>query len=178
MSHVVEIKTRLLDLEAIEQTCKDLGLTFVRDQRTYAWWGRHAGDYPLPQGFKAEDLGKCEHAIKVPGTHWEIGVARARNANGTPAEGYTLLFDFFMTNGRPILEAVGESRFVDVLKRERFSYNAAMKEAEENAAKCGRFLQHYAANVAINQAKEKGYTIAKKYTPTGALTLTITAKSY
>jgi hypothetical protein len=106
MSHIVEIKTVLHDLEAIRLTCVELGLTW-KSQRHYAWWGYSVGDYPLPQGFKKEDLGKCDHAIGIPGTTWEVGVVRRRKPDGTPDEGWTLLFDFFGSKGEPILKALG-----------------------------------------------------------------------
>lgn len=95
MSHVVSIKTTLDDLDVIDATCKQLGLTLVRGQQTYKWWGHSAGDHPVPAGFTASDLGKCEHAIQVPGTDWEVGVVKARNPDGTPKAGYTLLFDYY-----------------------------------------------------------------------------------
>lgn len=175
MSHVVEIKTRLLSIEAIMQTCKDLGLTFKANQRTYKWWGSSAGGYPLPAGFKKEDMGKCEHAIGVPGTTWEIGVAKARNPDGTCAPGWTLLFDFYGSSGRPILNAIGERTAVERLKKIGWNYQAGMVAAEHECAKAGRFLQTYGVNVAIQQAKSKGYTYQRTVSPTGAITLTINA---
>lgn len=108
MSHVVSIRTELRDLDAVRAAATELGMTFVANQKTYKWWGASVGDHPLPTGFKAEDLGKCDHALKVPGTTWEVGIAQARNADGTRKPGcFTLLFDFFGTQGQPILKALG-----------------------------------------------------------------------
>ncbi len=101
MSHVVSIAVELTDLEAIKATCKELGLTFKQGQQTYRWYGYSAGDYPLPPGFTAADLGKCEHAIEVPGAGYDIGLARNKNGKG-----WTMLFDFYGP-GQPILKAVG-----------------------------------------------------------------------
>jgi hypothetical protein len=83
MSHVAYFEgLKITDLDALEAACKTCGLEFMRDQRTYAWWGYSAGDYPLPEGMTEKDLGKCRHAIKVAGTTpkngtsgpWEIGM--------------------------------------------------------------------------------------------------------
>ena len=112
MSHVVSIACELTDLEAVKATCKELGLTFKENQKQYAWWGFSVGDYPLPAGFTKDDLGHCEHAIGVPGTNWEIGLARAKGAKG-----FTLLFDFFGSDGAPILKALGGEKAPEFLKR-------------------------------------------------------------
>jgi hypothetical protein len=112
MSHVVSIACELTDLDAIKAVCKELGLTFKENQKTYQWWGYSAGDYPLPEGFTKEDLGHCEHAIGIPGTNWEVGLARPKGQTGL-----RLLFDFFGSEGRPILDALGGEKATEFLKR-------------------------------------------------------------
>jgi hypothetical protein len=102
MSHVVSIETQIHDLAALEAACAEMGLTFKRDQRTYAWFGRHVGDHPLPIGIRVEDLGHCSHAIGVPGTYWEIGLLKDSSTGG-----YRMLFDFFGASGQSILNAIG-----------------------------------------------------------------------
>lgn len=103
MSHVAAVQLEVLDLDELEAACKNLGLELARDQKTYRWYGRSVGDYPLPAGFREEDLGKCEHAIRVPGssTAYEIGVVKSRTGRG-----YTLLWDFF-AGGYGMMEKVG-----------------------------------------------------------------------
>lgn len=101
MSHVVSIKTELNDLEAVKAACKELGLIFKANQKTFQWWGRSEGDYPIPQGMKREEMGQCDHAIGVPGTNWEIGLVRQPNG------AYKLAFDFYGHRGQPILDAIG-----------------------------------------------------------------------
>lgn len=101
MSHVVSIKTELNDLAAIQAACVELGLTFKANQKTFQWWGRSEGDYPLPTGVTKDQLGQCDHAIGVPGTTWEIGLVRQPNG------AYKLCFDFFGHRGQPILDAIG-----------------------------------------------------------------------
>ncbi len=92
MSHVSAIELEIKDLDALKAVCDRLGFTFVEGQTSYKWWGHWVGDYPLPQGFTKEDLGKCSHAIRVPGATYEIGVV---NKNGKT----TLLWDFYHTGG-------------------------------------------------------------------------------
>lgn len=148
MSHVVSIKTELRDLEAIRRAAAELGLQFIENQTTYEWWGSSVGDYPLPDGFKASDLGKCVHAIKVPGTTWEIGVAAARNADGSPKAGFTLLWDFYGTQGAPIAAALGEG-------------------AE-------RFVQLYGVHKATLELQKRGLTVTRKAGAKGSIQLVAT----
>ena len=58
----------------------------MKNQKTYTWYGRWVGDYPLPAGIQKDQLGTCDHAIKVPGCAYEIGVVKNNNH-------YTLLWD-------------------------------------------------------------------------------------
>lgn len=101
MSHVSAIAVSVDDLAAVQLLCEEKGWTFKENQKTYKWWGHHVGDYPLPEGMKKEDLGKCSHAIGVPGTNWEIGLVK--NKTG----GYRLAFDFYGSSGAPLQEAIG-----------------------------------------------------------------------
>ena len=87
MSHVSKLELTIKDLNALIQACIKLGFQFVKDQKTYVWYGRWVGDSPLPEGVDKKDLGKCDHAIKVPGCSYEVGVLRKRNGS------YTLLWD-------------------------------------------------------------------------------------
>jgi hypothetical protein len=103
MSHVVIIELEVKSLSALNQACKGLGCTFVKDQKTYAWWGRHEGDYPIPEGMTKEELGKCNHAIKVPGASWEIGVIKEKDK-----EFYRLIYDFYGGRGRDIEKVCGD----------------------------------------------------------------------
>lgn len=91
MSHVAKIEIEIKDLKALKAACTRVGCTFVEGKETYTWFGHHVGDYPLPEGFKASDLGHCEHAIQVPGAEYEIGVCRRRDGK----KGYTMLWDFW-----------------------------------------------------------------------------------
>ena len=126
-------------LEAIRLACAQLGLTWKENKKSFGWWGTSVGNYPLPPGFTKDDMGKCDHAIGVPGTTWEIGVVALTGKKrpldkitGQPIEGcYTLLWDFFGSKGRPITDAIGD--------------------------KGGKFAQEYAAQQSVLLAQKKGH---------------------
>lgn len=109
MSHVATVDVEVKDLGALEEACRRLGLEFMTGQQTYRWYGRSEGDYPLPAGLTAEDLGRCEHAIRIrdaeregPDAPYEIGVVRRRD--GRP--GWALMWDFWC-GGLGLEEKVG-----------------------------------------------------------------------
>ncbi len=143
MSHVAEIQVEIKDLDALEAACKRIGtLELVRDQKVYKWWGSSVGDYPLPEGFTAEDLGKCDHAIRVKGDKhaYEVGVVRARNGK----QGYVLHWDFF-NNGYGMQAQVGEN--------------------------CKHLRQAYAVEVAKKAAKRQGMNVREQKQQDGSIRL-------
>lgn len=93
MSHVSTIATEVNDLAALKEACSAQGWEFREGQTSYRWFGRFVGDTPLPAGARVEDLGRCDHAIRVPGATYEVGI-RARSAGG-----YDLLWDYFAPGG-------------------------------------------------------------------------------
>lgn len=92
MSHISTIKVQVKSLTALEAACQRLGFNLVQGQKTYKWYGTYMGDYPLPEGIKKADLGKCTHAIKVPGAMYEVGIVKQ-------GDSYTLLYDFWSPGG-------------------------------------------------------------------------------
>jgi len=92
MSHISKIELEINDLEALKTACTIMGLNFMENQKTYKWFGHWVGDSPLPDGVKVKDLGKCTHAIQVPGARYEIGVKQ----NGSK---YHLIYDYY-SSGR------------------------------------------------------------------------------
>ena len=94
MSHVTTIEVSdTYDIPSLKQMCKDMGWEFLEGKQNYVWYGSHMGDYPIPEGFTKEQMGSCEHAIKIPGANYEIGVAR--NNKGE----LKLLWDFWGSGG-------------------------------------------------------------------------------
>lgn len=130
MSHVVKINTRLTDLEAVKLTCAELTkitgrkVELVQGQKTYRWYGRSVEDYPLPEGFTAEDLGHCDHVIKIDGATYDIGLARAKDGAG-----YVMLFDYYCQD--VMLEVIGGE------KANRFLQTYALNKTEREMRKIG-----------------------------------------
>jgi len=125
-SHVVSVDVCIRDLEALKAAADACGLEFRQDQRTYHWFGKHVGDYPLPDGFKADDLGKCSHALSLKGSvvehcmsPYEIGIVEG--TDGT----FRLLWDFF-GGGYGLQDCVGENCHKLI---ERYTIEAARNAA-------------------------------------------------
>jgi hypothetical protein len=102
MSHVVRLELVIDSLDSLELACKRLGCSLIKNQKTYKWWNTHVGDYPLPEGMKKEDMGKCAHAIKVPNANWEIGVIEQSDKK------FKLIYDFYGPEGQKIHNVCGE----------------------------------------------------------------------
>lgn len=123
--HVSSIKLSIKSLEALKLACARLGLEFREDQKTYAWFGHLVGDSPLPEGFMEQDLGKCTHALHVPGASYEVGVQRC--SDGT----YKLLWDSWGQGG--LEAALGH----DCNKlRQAYGIEAAILEAQRQGYSC------------------------------------------
>jgi len=133
MSHVTTIDVEIKDLEALKVACKKCGLEFREGKKSYKWYGKHVGDYPLPEGFTKEDLGKCDHAIGVPGNNsaYEIGVVEQDGK-------HTMLWDFW--NGGYGLESLAGQNCSNVT--EAYATEVALKEASTFAQSQGWSVSH------------------------------------
>lgn len=112
MSHIVEIATKINDLDALKSACDELGFELMEGQSEYRWFGEWVGDSPMPQGMLDSDLGKCDHAIRIPGVSYEVGVRRH-------GDHYRLVYDWFNsgglkeklgTNAGPIVQAYAKHK--------------------------------------------------------------------
>ncbi len=108
MSHVAKIEIEVRDLDTLAAACLRVGCALVRGQTSYAWYGRSMGDAPLPEGFAATDLGTCEHAVRVPGARYEIGVVARRDGRA----GFTLLWDSWQSGGLERVLGPGAGKLV------------------------------------------------------------------
>ena len=72
---------------------KRLEFVFLENQRSYKWYGHWVGDTPMPEGLTEDMLGKCEHAIRIPGAEYEVGIVQ------TPAGGWELRWDYWQAGG-------------------------------------------------------------------------------
>lgn len=100
MSHLARIELEINDLETLKTACERLGLEFKEGQKTYKWYGTWIGDTPLPEGMPLDQLGKCDHAISVPGAQYEIGIVKRDGK-------YILLWDFWYRGG--LEEKIGKN---------------------------------------------------------------------
>lgn len=92
MSHITPIDILITDLDAVRTMCKQMGWEFCENQSTYKWYGEWLGIYSLPKGFSKEQLGKCDHAIRIPGASYEVGLVKK-------GEKYIVLFDPYEVGG-------------------------------------------------------------------------------
>jgi hypothetical protein len=120
LSHIAKIELQIKDLDTLQAACKQLGLQFMAEQKTYRWYGEHVGDYPIPEGFTVADMGKCDHAIRVPGATYEVGVV---HRNGK----YILLWDFYRNGGLERVLGKGACRLKQVYSAERVRREARLK---------------------------------------------------
>ena len=92
MSHISKIELVIHSLEDLRDACQKLGYQFMENQKTFKWYGDWIGDTPLPEGIEIEDIGKCRHAIGVPGCKYEIGIVKRDNH-------FILLWDYYHEGG-------------------------------------------------------------------------------
>ena len=65
MSHISKIELEVKDLGTLKQACTRLGLNIIEGKKTFKWYGQE--DFP------------CDHAIRIPGATYEIGVVKNGN---------------------------------------------------------------------------------------------------
>jgi hypothetical protein len=144
MSHVATVDVHITNLDALKRACENLGLEFREGQKTYKWYGRHVGDYPIPDGYNKNDLGRCTHAIAIPGNSnaYEIGVVERRDGK----EGFTLMWDFW-NGGNGLQKIVGND--------------------------CNNLNQQYGKEQTIDFANENGYSYSEETLDDGSVEITL-----
>ena len=120
MSHVARIEIEISDLDTLKAACQSMGLEFVPEQKTFAWYGRHIGDYPLPEGFTLEEMGHCDHAIRVRDAQYEIGIVQKGRK-------YILLWDFWQGGGLETILGKGAGKLKQAYALERVKKEARKK---------------------------------------------------
>jgi len=85
MSHISKIELEVRDLGILGQACSRMGLELVRDQKSFRWYGKESF---------------CDHAIKIPGANYEIGVLKKDGL-------YELNCDFFDCNLEKVIGSEG-----------------------------------------------------------------------
>jgi len=82
MSHIVKIKAKITDLEALKRAVVKMNGTFHENKKTYVAWG--------------SSKNRCDHAISFPHSRYEVGVVKQDDGS------YTLECD-------DMLEEVGQN---------------------------------------------------------------------
>jgi hypothetical protein len=85
MSHISKIELEVKDLGILSQACRKLGLEFIKGQQSFRWYQQQS---------------RCDHAIKVPGADYEIGVIKK---NGV----FELNCDFYDRNLETVIGKQG-----------------------------------------------------------------------
>lgn len=148
MSHIVELALEIKDLDALKKAVSAIdGLEYVENQKTYRWYGTSVGDYPLPAGLTKEDLGKCEHAIRVKNNPnaYEVGVVKRKDGKA----GYTLVLDFW-AGGHGLCNYIGQKLPDGATREDKQGYNAL------------RIANHYGAQVAVKRMAMQGFRVQIK----------------
>ena len=125
MSHVTTIQfNEVWEIPVLKQMCKDQNWEWREGQKTYKWYGQFMDDYPLPPGFTRNDLGRCDHAIKIPGAKYEIGVVKKDGE-------WKLLWDFWESGG--LQQKLGQNAG---LLKQAYGMAKTRVTAKSNKRKC------------------------------------------
>jgi hypothetical protein len=164
MSHIVEIKLLINDLAALKAAVAADPRLEWREKKTYNWYGRSVGDYPLPEGITKEDLGKCDFAIGVKDNPeaYEVGVIKKKDGTG-----YTLMGDFYK-GGYGLCEVVGEKitePYLAQVKQPDGTIKEVLTQPTPDDIKGHNFYKlanAYAAQVSAKAMRKKGYRVTIK----------------
>jgi hypothetical protein len=146
MSHNEVIELEVTDLKTLAMTAKRLGGELKLNQKTYKWFGRNVGDYPLPEGIKESDLGKCEHKIHFPGINYEVGVIKSK----TQAGAYSLLWDFFDSS---LKRKMGGEKAI------AFIQNYTMEKTKQAAMSKGRLCRESVVKTKLGEKRRMVITV-------------------
>lgn len=121
MSHLAVKKTKpgeplIVDLNALKLAVARLGLMW-EERAKFRWWESSVGDYPIPDGFKEEELGNNativvfippEIAEKMAAKNWNRGLPYELGVVADPfnPDCYVLMYDF-MSGGFGLDEYIG-----------------------------------------------------------------------
>jgi hypothetical protein len=146
MSHVANVEVEVTDLDVLKKACEALGIEFREGQRTWKWYGKwmddwNTSDAAVTNGYDPKLFGKGEHAIRVPGATYEIGVVKNPTGNG-----YRLIYDNYGSEGRKISERLG-----------------GMKLTKLNA--------EYTATLSARQLRRKGFRVTRTVLTNGSIKL-------
>jgi len=107
MSHISKIELQVNDLGTLRRACSRLGLELIKGQKTFKWFGQD---------------GKCDHAIKVSGANYEIGVLKTGNAFELNCDYYDpIIGKAIGTNGGLLKQAYAVERTKSEARRKGYT---------------------------------------------------------
>ena len=155
MSHITSIEAdsadqQIVSLPALGRAAAACGMELRLGQTTHRNWasdhgGKLYGDAPLPAGMTEADVGKCEHAICVPG---------AERARGTG--GYEI-------------GVVASRKFPDTFSLAYDSYGGLLERHAGPAL--GQLIQRYRAEVVKETAEALGDAVTETVLPDGSIVI-------
>lgn len=107
MSHVDSGFGIITDLDSLRAVvARDPKLEWCEGKTTYEWYGKWMEDYSgeraaFNRGIDPSQYGKCDHAIRLKGCHYEIGVTKRNDG-----EGWSLVWDKW-GSGKKISQHIG-----------------------------------------------------------------------
>ena len=131
--HVVSVDVEFNSLEAVKTACERMGWEFRENQTRYHWVGRWYDDSPVPRNLFTEEaeydrvcnmtsmerkkhmrtiLGRCTHAIHLPGAEGEIGIIQR-------GDKFVPIWDFYAHGLMNIKPENGIGGFVQAYATER-----------------------------------------------------------
>jgi len=137
VSHIATIDVSIMDLDSLEKACANMGLVLVRGQVKYHCWGTGrtldqlkkyqamSGKALMPEGYSLEEMGRCDHVVRVPGKHgYEIGLVARKDGR----VGWNLFCD--LSGAHDIVEKCGKNL-------EKLRQNYAVEVAKRAAKRAG-----------------------------------------
>jgi hypothetical protein len=150
MSHIEKCSVVITDLKALKPACETLGLTLSEGQKKFV--GYYGAKNP------------CQHAIKVPGVSWEVGLLSA-DTEGNKVKGWTTAFDPFGTQGQTIASKL--------CKKHGEQYGQPVYKHKDGTHHCETLMNQYSLEVLKAKARAKGYQF-KQTTVDGKIKLQVT----
>lgn len=139
MSHIAKIKTEIKDLEAVRLACDELGLTFLENQKTCAFWPVERKPQQHP----------CDHAIRLPAGHFamELGLVKTET-------GYDLVGDELLHIDEKHTGKYGRTG-------KEWCKNIFGTEVNPLGSNLGRFIRSYTANKVEIEAAKRGWLVSR-----------------
>ena len=108
MSHISKIELEVKDLKTLRQACNRMGLRLLEGKKTFKWYG--------------QEEGHCDHAIRVPGATYEIGVIKTGDLYELQCDYYdSVLEKATGTNGGLLKQAYAVERTKTEVRRKGYS---------------------------------------------------------